>query len=159
MLITFCKRVTFKTSAFGNVKFLIHVIRIFFSYFWSCDFSGIVQSTKFTHRQWPWFLQWKVKLTHRYVWIKQDVNLVQKCVCKGDWFKSHFCWICLFEAVCRPDLSISDLILDRKVAPLWSIHISFYIPVCSGVYNTVATLGHIFTALRRLLDVKAQAVY
>lgn len=122
-------------------------------------FIMYVQSTEFGHRQWPWVLQWKQKLTRRYVWIKQDLNLVQKCVRKGDWFKSHFCWICLFDAVCRPDSSISDLILDRKVAPLWSIHISFYIPVCSGVYNTGATLGHIFTALRRLLDVKAQAVY
>lgn len=142
--ITFCKRVTFTNSAFGNVAFLM-----WSGHFWAIS-DHVICHLLCNHRQWPWYLQWKVKLTHRYVWIKQDNNLVQKCVCKGDWFKSHFCWICLFDAVCRPDLSISDLILDRKVAPLWSIHISFYIPVCSGVYNTVATLGHIFTALRRL---------
>lgn len=69
------------------------------------------------------------------------------------------CFNRISVVVCRPDLGINDLILDRKVAPPGFIHINFYIPVCSGVYNKVAMLGHIFTALCRFLDVKAQAVY
>lgn len=67
-------------------------------------------------------------------------------------------WCCFFDAVCLSDFGISDLILGSKVAPLWSIHFGFYIPVFCGIYNTVAMLGHIFTALCQLLDVKAQAV-